>query len=314
MTDFMERLAPQTDAAGGRDITVAINTRNRAASLLVTLTSLLASVLPNPRLVELLVVDNGSTDHTRDVVEAFAWPNVKVRYLYVAEPGVARAKNCAVRASTGRALLFLDDDVLVPDCWLHEMSRQILGGEVDAVGGGIRIPSDRKPSWTTPTHEEWLASTEHWEATRHPALVGANMAIGRHVFETIGLFNEELQHGEDTLISNQILAAGLRLVHRHDVVVDHLLQPRRFTHAGFAAQAKRRAIWHAYEVHHWEHGHPSHPRIRGWQASARLVWHRMTHGGQTEPPDLDELRLMQDVAFWPAYLAVRDQPPRYPPR
>jgi glycosyltransferase involved in cell wall biosynthesis len=305
------------EPAGGPetlDITVAINTRNRADSLHHTLASLAGSSLPAQRSVELVVVDNGSTDRTREVVEAFRWPGVRVHYLRVDEPGVARAKNAAVRRSSGRALLFLDDDVRVPDQWMAGMSEQILAGEVDAVGGGIRIPDEPKPEGTTARHEEWLASTMHWEPTRQPVLVGANMAVARPVFDSVAMFNEELQHGEDTLISLQIIAAGGRLILRHDVIVDHILEPGRFSRHGMAEQARRRATWHAYEVHHWEHGTPSVPHLRALAAKLRLAWFRLRHRPHGDIPTPAELQLMQDAAFWPAYIRCRNMPRRYPPR
>ena len=260
----------------------------------------------------MLVVDNGSTDGSAEVIREFQWPGVAVRRLYVPEPGVARGQNSAIGQARGRVILFLDDDVRPPQDWLARLSEPVLSGQADAVGGGVLIPEQVKPPWVRPEHEEWLASTAHWEATREPVLVGANMAIGRHVLRAIGGFDEDVAWAPDTMVSYRLVAAGFKLLLRHNIVMEHWVEADRFTRAGLARQAGRRAKFHAYSVHHWEGHRIRWPHLRWVVAILRLAAHRATLGRLTDANlAMPEMRMMQWVAFWPSYIRRRDEPRRF---
>jgi glucosyl-dolichyl phosphate glucuronosyltransferase len=68
-------------------VSIIICTRNRAESLLQTLESIGQCEIPADMPAELLVVDNGSVDHTREVVEQTALPNMRVRYVLEPKKG-----------------------------------------------------------------------------------------------------------------------------------------------------------------------------------------------------------------------------------
>lgn len=300
------------DAADALDISVILCTRNRVASLRETLASVSRLKLPVGKTVEAFIVDNGSVDGSAAVIRDFQWPGVAIHRLLVAEPGLPRSQNTALRQARGRVIMFLDDDVRPPDNWLAELSEPVLSGEADAVGGGVLIAEQVKPSWIRPEHEEWLASTAHWEATREPLLVGANMAIGRHVFRAIGGFDEDVAWAPDALISHRLVAVGFKLVLRHDIVMEHWVEAARFTRAGLAKQAGRRAETQAFLVHHWEGRRFSFPHLRWLGATLRLTLHRAASGRLTNGNlALPEMRLMQRIAFWPAYLRCRKEPRRF---
>ena len=296
-------------SADALDISVVICTRNRIASLRGTLASVSRLKVPPGKAVEVFVVDNGSADGSAEVIRDFHWSGVVIHRLRVAEPGLARSQNTALRQARGRVVMFLDDDVRAPENWLAKLSEPVLSGEADAVGGGVVIAEQVKPSWIRPEHEEWLASTAHWEATREPVLIGSNMAIGRHVFRAIGGFDEDLAYAIDTMFSERLVAAGFKLVIRHDIIVEHWVEAKRFTRAGLEAQARLRAELHAFAVRHWEDRRYSFPYFRWLDAKLRLAMHRATQGRLTDANlTLPEMRMMQRAAFWPAYLRRRNEP------
>ena len=291
------------------DISVIVCTRDRIASLRATLASFCRLRVPPGNAVEVFVVDNGSVDGSAEVIRDFQWPGVAVHRLHVPERGLARSQNAALRQARGRVILFLDDDVRAPENWLTALSEPVLAGDADAVGGGVVIPEQLKPSWIRPEHEEWLASTAHWEATREPVLIGSNMAIGRHVFRAIGGFDEDLAFAIDTMFSYRLVAAGFKLVIRHDIIVEHWVEAKRFTRAGLEAQARLRAELQAFPVRHWEDRRYSFPYFRWLDAKLRLAMHRATQGRLTDANlTLPEMRMMQRAAFWPAYLRRRNEP------
>jgi glycosyltransferase involved in cell wall biosynthesis len=104
-------------------ITVIISTRNRSGMLASTLTSLSEQDFHLPW--ELLVVDNGSTDETSDVLADFSRrvPTLPMRILQENTPGKSRALNRAVRYARSRLIAFTDDDVLVASDWIRSFVR-----------------------------------------------------------------------------------------------------------------------------------------------------------------------------------------------
>src|SRR5690348_3691591 len=104
-------------------ITVIISTRNRSGMLASTLTSLSEQDSHLPW--ELLVVDNGSTDETSDVLADFSRrvPTLPMRVLQENTPGKSRALNCAVRCARSSLIAFTDDDVLVASDWIRSFVR-----------------------------------------------------------------------------------------------------------------------------------------------------------------------------------------------
>ena len=99
------------------DISVIICSYNREDSLRKTLTRLCDLEIPPHLSWELLLVDNNSTDGTRQVCESFI-PKLPVRYLFEPLQGVNRARNRAVAEAAGQLLLFTDDDVNMDRNWI----------------------------------------------------------------------------------------------------------------------------------------------------------------------------------------------------
>ncbi|MCU0589424.1 MAG: glycosyltransferase [Syntrophobacteraceae bacterium] len=101
--------------ASSSTVSVIITTYNRAAVLRATIESVLAQSHPA---VEILVVDDGSTDDTAATVSNYG---SRVRYVRQENQGVEVARRKGLRASTGRYVNFLDDDdLMVP----HKIARQ----------------------------------------------------------------------------------------------------------------------------------------------------------------------------------------------
>lgn len=100
-------------------ISVIIPTYNRAQLLLKTLDSVFAQTKPAH---EVIVVDDGSTDHTRQAVAQFPHP---VIYQYQENAHLGAARNTGQRLATGEALLFLDSDDLLAPLALERMAQAL---------------------------------------------------------------------------------------------------------------------------------------------------------------------------------------------
>ena len=92
-------------------VSVVIPTYNRAEILRQTLDAY-ARQSGDHRILEILVVDDGSTDHTESVVKECAVLGVPLRYLRQNNSGQAAARNYAVREAKGELILFGDDDIV----------------------------------------------------------------------------------------------------------------------------------------------------------------------------------------------------------
>lgn len=99
-------------------LSVIIPTRNRAELLRGSLESLACQTLP-PDKFEVIVIDDGATDATRDVCLAFS-SRMQVTYFYVEHSGISAAKNLGIFASRAPILLFFDDDDVAAPTLLRE--------------------------------------------------------------------------------------------------------------------------------------------------------------------------------------------------
>src|SRR5262245_43600634 len=104
-------------------VSVVIATRDRADSLRETLRSLAGVEIPAELPTEVVVIDNGSTDGTEQVVAEFATEtSMDVAYVFEPLPGKCRAQNAGLERAHGEIFLFSDDDVRFPRDWIDGMS------------------------------------------------------------------------------------------------------------------------------------------------------------------------------------------------
>src|SRR6478735_441813 len=106
-------------------VTVVMPVRNRADHVAVAIESIQAQSLKS---WELVVVDDGSTDETPEIVAALAAADPRVRLIREAPSGVSRARNQAIEVAHGRYVAFLDsDNEWTPD-FLHLMTAAMVQG------------------------------------------------------------------------------------------------------------------------------------------------------------------------------------------
>ncbi len=98
-------------------ISVAICTWNRSRLLTQTLTNFVELTIPESVEWELIVVDNNSTDDTKQVIQRFA-DKLPIRYLFENQQGHSYSRNAAVQSATGELILWTDNDVIVDPGWL----------------------------------------------------------------------------------------------------------------------------------------------------------------------------------------------------
>jgi hypothetical protein len=180
--------------------------------------------------IEVLVVENGSTDETVDVVARLAADDARVRLLRSPAVGVSAARNVGIRAARSPWVAFLDaDDVWRPD----KLERQLASGGGDLRFADCRFVVDGTPTTVTfhrmspPPSSTGGAAPELLAAL----VVGANpialstVLVARQHLVDAGGFDEGLQHAEDWQLWLRLLLAGASWSRLDAVVADYTVGP-----------------------------------------------------------------------------------------
>jgi glycosyltransferase involved in cell wall biosynthesis len=206
-------------------ISLVICTRNRASSLRGCLDALAAMDF-NPRAWELIVVNNGSTDDTDEVLAAFA-REVPFRATVIHEqrPGLSRARNAGVEAARAPIVAFTDDDCYVAPDFLTRIVDVFRASEYGYIGGRVLLhdPSDAPETIKEDQHAQEIAP---YSCVAPGFIHGANMAFRREVWEAIGGFDPLFGAGarfvaDDVDFLGRASAAGWAGAYRPEPVVRH---------------------------------------------------------------------------------------------
>jgi len=189
------------------EITVVISTYNRSGRLAATLDSVLEQQSREVR-YEVIVVDNNSTDSTREVVESYIGRgHTNLSYVFEPMQGVSYARNAGIGKARAEVIAFADDDVRVAKDWVADIKRVFeKHPEVDCIGGRV-LPgwTSEPPAWLTRDHWMPLALLDYGDEpffinANHPlCLLSANLAVRREVLTKTGLFAPDLQRVKDSI-------------------------------------------------------------------------------------------------------------------
>jgi glycosyltransferase involved in cell wall biosynthesis len=253
-------------------VSVVVPTRDRAAYLDVTLSSLLDQDFEEP--YEVIVVDDGSRDRTQDVILRHG-----VRSL-VHDParGPNAARNEGARVAAAELVALVDDDIFAPRDWL----RQLVEGarrhpEADALGGPIRArlegPAPRACGREAPP----VTTLDLGADDREAELVwSANMLIRRSALGRAGEFDESLPTGGDEEEwLRRLRAAGGRVFYVADAAIDH----RRTGDDARLRSLMRSAYHRGYNLRGYDASRGVQPGIgRELRVLAGCGWHVVRRG------------------------------------
>ncbi len=186
-------------------VSVVVPSFNYGHLIAQTLDSVLAQSSPD---WECVVVDDGSTDDTADVVSAYTRRDRRFSYVSQRNAGLSAARNAGLRRSQGTYFQFLDaDDVVEPSKLEHHVSYLNAHPYVGIVYGPARYfttadPTQRRYSWTDPD-TPWMPQVSGSGQVLVNALLDTNIMpvnsalVRREVLRRIGPFDERLQALED---------------------------------------------------------------------------------------------------------------------
>ncbi len=221
-------------------VTVVVCTYNRAASLRSALKSLVDLTTDGTFEYEIVVVDDGSTDSTRESVRSIADETcIDVRYARGDHSGVAAARNFGIINARGDWVAFFDDDQLATPEWLLSLMRVAKATNAECVGGPylLILPPENELVLTS-----WLrsllgqnplmleAQPQHRARLdpRRGAIPGTGNALVRKaLFGRIGMFSQALHAGEDLEFFSRAQRSGAKLSVTADAIVYHVIPPER---------------------------------------------------------------------------------------
>jgi glycosyltransferase involved in cell wall biosynthesis len=214
-------------------ISAIICTRNRAKYLGQAIQSLTEQDLPIAD-YEIVVVDNDSTDSTKQVVQDLAVGISNLRYVFENNPGLSNARNRGIKEAVAPVVAFLDDDALADRGWLTGILDAFdMLPQPASVGGPVQpwweVPPPRWfPESFIGCHFRYYGAAARWynHPVEHP--IGCNMAFLKQRVLDVGGFNAALQnYNDETELISRLVEAGGKLYYQPLATVRHLVGKER---------------------------------------------------------------------------------------
>ncbi len=219
-------------------ISVVICTYNRADLLADALASVCNQTL-NPDEYEVLVVDNNSTDATREVVENFVRNHSNVHHFVEVKQGLSHARNRGWQEARGEYVAYTDDDCKLPPDWLAK-AKAIIGERAPEMFGGpyYAFYNQPKPAWFKDSYGSAELATSAVLLNGRKFLRGPNMFFRRDLLAkfdgfniNLGMTGNTVAYGEDGELQRRIRAQmpEARTYYDPDLFVYHLVRPEKMT-------------------------------------------------------------------------------------
>ncbi len=303
-------------------ITILICTRNRSESLRKTLLAIEECEVPVSATggVEILVVDNGSTDDTAQVASDHITAKYTIRYLFEPVRGKSNAYNAGVNAARGEVIISTDDDVIPSASWLIEHIQPYTEVNVALVQGRVILDfgENSPPEWLGPLHRQFLAETAFGDAPICPfegGFIGANMSFRKSAIPSENPFEPLLGpgragFGEEEHFAEAIMRSGFVGYYNHLASVKHVISPERLDPKYFTDTALRMGRSLSFRLAIGEHQDATRfnaitvtrAYVGAWRSKMRCAFTREAWYGSA-----DHLRFLVYIGFARANLLGFDR-------
>lgn len=145
--------------------------------------------------LEIIVVDDGSIDHTRTLVESFG---ARVRYLWQENRGLSGARNTGILAAQGKYIALLDADDFWEPTYLEQMHRLLASQPtVGAVYAGLQFVNSKGERLVQRSVETVPSAQLYDRLLDGEFFAPSAVLLRQECFATVGLFDEGLRASED---------------------------------------------------------------------------------------------------------------------
>ena len=239
------------DKKSSQTVSVIIISMNRKKMLESCLKSVQKQTHPD---MEIIVVDNASSDGTGDMVQSM-FPDV--RYFYLSNNlGVPGGRNYGVRMCTGEFCVFLDDDAIFAD--VDALKRLVSYFRSDSLLGCIAFqivkPEDGLEEYKSIPRADKKIINEDYECSY---FCGAGFAVRREIFLKIGMFWEHLFFiGEELDFSYRMMNEGYKILRSFAISVIHYETPQARIPGKWIYFGMRSRFWIALRNLPWRYAVP----------------------------------------------------------
>jgi glycosyltransferase involved in cell wall biosynthesis len=186
---------------------------------------------------EVIIVDNGSTDRTAQIVNRFS-SSLNLRVLEKRGVHISALRNLGASQARGEILAFLDADCLVPSNWLAQALKHLGEDSQWIVGARYRIPE--RSSWIARTWSQQRETTKRRELVSY--VPSGDLILSRSNFFEIGGFDEQLETNEDYEFCQRARVKCLQIMACPEIAVVHLGTPQSLV------DFYRKHRWHGKHV------------------------------------------------------------------
>ena len=175
-----------------------------------------------PGEVEVIVVNDGSTDNSLEVVRSIQKEGGHQRLKVIDQPnqGAVGATNNGFKAAKYDIICSVDSDVVLRPDWLRKVVEEFSDPKVGAVQGYYATPIGVS-FWARMMGYDVEARYDSIHSKYVTQVCTGDTAYRREALEKVGLFDPQFEYGYDNDMSYRLLKAGYRLVFRRDAVCDH---------------------------------------------------------------------------------------------
>ena len=210
-------------------VSVLVSTCNRCDKLRLLLDTMKTKGSAWPTETEVLVIDNNSSDATKQVVAEYtSLENPVFRYLLESKPGKSRALNAGIREARGEIIAFTDDDCIPSPSWVASILKEFESdSELSVLGGRVELYDERDLPQAIVLSNCRTLVTNAREVCAPPAIIGANMAFRKTVLKVTRGFDPLLGPGsickalEDLDLVYRSLKRKFKIVYSPEVIVFH---------------------------------------------------------------------------------------------
>lgn len=194
-------------------VTVIVPAYNAGEQIKLLIESLLNVDYPE-ELLEIIIIDNGSTDDTKEIIRKYPVTLLtedRIQSSYA-------ARNMGVAHARHEVLAFTDSDCVVKPDWIHKGVRAM--ARADLVAGRIEFVFSPQPT-AAELYDAMVHMQNDYLLDAYSGAATANLFVKASIFKDIGMFRDDVQSGGDMMWTRLAKSSGYTIIYVPEVVVSH---------------------------------------------------------------------------------------------